>query len=464
MRKCQHKLVVSRSALSQRFAIALAAIAAVSASMATTPATAQITTQMLIGDAVSEISGGRYSDIDEAIKRFYNRDFLGARQFLEAAKQKDATLPPTDLTLAKMYFLAQNAAAGRASLEKTAMDNPGDPEAYLILADQAIRERRVIEAESLYEKGLELTEKFTENARRKRNLEIRARTGRALIAEQRRNWPAAVADLQALLKIDPDNAVAHYRLGVALFMQKKYKEGYDEFVNARKLDKNKAIPDPFAAAALMYDQLGMQNEAQTAFTRAYNANKNDDNTVTQYGQWLVKTGKVQQAEQVLSEGLKSNPDSLSLLILSGVAARMNKKMKPAEDYFVQAWGISPANVDVINQLALLLIDQPEQAKRERALQFAQISAQLNSQSADALMTLAWVFYQLGRVGEANAALQNAQQLGNISPDSSYLFAKMLVDQKRADPAKLLLRDALDEKYQGIFINRQEAQALLETLN
>jgi cytochrome c-type biogenesis protein CcmH/NrfG len=80
------------------------------------------------------------------------------------------------------------------------------------------------------------------------------------------------------------------------------------------------------------------------------------------------------------------------------------------------------------------------------------------------MTLAWVYYQLGRVGEANAALQNAQQMGNISPDSSYLFAKMLVDQKRADPAKLLLRDALDEKYQGIFINRQEAQALLETLN
>jgi Tfp pilus assembly protein PilF len=364
-----------------------------------------------------------------------------------------------------MYFLAtQNAAAGRASLEKTAMDHPGDPEAYLILADQAMRERRVIEAESLYEKGLQLTEKFTENARRKRNMEIRARTGRALVAEQRRNWPAAVADLQALLKIDPDNAVAHYRMGVSLFMQKKYKEGYDEFVNARKLDKNKAIPDPYAAAALMYDQLGMQNEAQTAFTRAYNANKADANTVTQYGQWLVKTGKVQQAEQVLSEGLKANPDSLSLLILSGVAARMNKKMKPAEDYFVKAWGISPANVDVTNQLALLLIDQPDQAKRDRAVQFAEISARLNNQSADALMTLAWVYYQLGRVGEANAALQNAQQMGNISPDSSYLFAKMLVDQKRADPAKLLLRDALDEKYQGIFINRQEAQALLETLN
>jgi Tfp pilus assembly protein PilF len=441
----------------------LVVVVFIAAMLTPSRAWAQITTQMLIGDAVSEV-GTRYSEVDEAIKRFANRDFLGARQFLESAKRKDPALPPTDLTLAKMYFFANNAAAGRASLEKTAMDNPGDPEAYLILADQAIGQGRIIEAESLYDKGLELTEKFSENPRRKRNFEIRARTGRGLVAERRRNWPEAAADLQALLKIDPDNAVGHYRLGVALFMQKKYKEGYDEFVNARKLDKNKAIPDPYAAAALMYDQLGMQSEAQQAFDRAYGANKTDANTVTQYGQWLIKTGNIQRAEQVLGEGLKANPDSLNLLILSGVAARMNKKMKPAEDYFVKAWGLSPANVEVTNQLALLLIDQPDQPKRERAVQFAEISARLNNQSADALVTLAWVYYQTGRVGEADAALRNAQQLGNISPDSSYLFAKIFVDQKRPEPAKLLLQDALDEKNQGIFINRQEAQALLETLN
>ena len=41
--------------------------------------------------------------------------------------------------------------------------------------------------------------------------------------------------------------------------------------------------------------------------------------------------------------------------------------------------------------------------------------------------------------------------------------RCFVDQKRPDPAKQLLQDALDEKNQGIFVNRQEAQALLETL-
>ena len=40
---------------------------------------------------------------------------------LEAAKKKSPDLPPVDLLLAKMYFLAGNANAGRISLEKTAM-------------------------------------------------------------------------------------------------------------------------------------------------------------------------------------------------------------------------------------------------------------------------------------------------------------------------------------------------------
>ncbi|MEX2309538.1 MAG: tetratricopeptide repeat protein [Pirellulales bacterium] len=428
--------------------------------MAAEHAWAQITTQMLIGDAVSEV-GSRYGDVDEAIKRFTNRDVLGARTFLETARRKDASLPPPDLLLAKMYFLSGNAAAGRASLERTAMEDPGDPEAYLILADQAIQQRRLIEAESLYDKGLALAQKFDGNAKRKRNAEVRSRTGRALVAEQRKDWQDAAADLQALLKIDPDNATAHYRLGRSLFMQKQFRDGYNEFVTARKLDKN--LPDPYVAAALMYDQLDQQNEAQQAFDRALKANSSDGNTLAAYGQWLVKRGSIEKAESMLAEARKANPENLNILILSGVAARMNKKMKPAEDYFMEALRISPANGDTINQLALLLIEQGDQAKRQRALEFAGISSRLNNESADAQVTLAWVLYQLGRAAEAEQALRNGLQLGSLSPDSSFLVAKVLVDQNRADAAKQILKGALDTETPGIFVNRQEAQALLETL-
>ena len=227
---------------------------------------------MLIGDSVSEI-GNRYGDVDEAIKRFMNRDVLAARQFLEAAKKKDASLPPVDLLLAKMYFLTDNAAAGRASLEKTALDNPDDPEAYLILADQAMQQGRTIEADALYEKGLAMAAKFSGNAKRKRNFEIRARSGRAAVAQRRKNWDAAVADLQGAAESwIPKTPAAHYRLGQALFMQKQFQDGFNEFAAAKKADKN--LPDPNVAAALMYDQLKMADKAQQAFDRATGGEQN----------------------------------------------------------------------------------------------------------------------------------------------------------------------------------------------
>ena len=143
---------------------------------------------------------------------------------------------------------------------------------------------------------------------------------------------------------------------------------------------------------------------------------------------------------------------------------MGKKMKQDEDYFVEALGISPSNGDVINQLALLLVEQPDQGKRDRALAFAGMSSQLNNQNADAQITLAWTLYQLGRVADAEQALRSGLSLGNPSPDSSYLVAKILMDQNKTEPAKQLLKAALETESPGIFIYRADAQAAYDKLN
>jgi predicted Zn-dependent protease len=427
-----------------------------------------ITTQMLIGDAVSTDSLKEYTDIDQAIKYFINRDVLAARQFLEAAKKKFPALPPVDLLLAKMYFLGGNANAGRSALEKTATENPDDPEPAVLLADQALGQGRTIEADALYARALELTSKFNGAAKRKRNFEIRGRAGRASVAQRRKNWDTAVSDLQALLKLDPENAVAHYRLGQTLFMQNKFQEGYAEFGEAKKRDKN--LPDPDVATALMYDQLKVADKTaktQQFFDRAMSKNKTDAAAVTAYAQWLIKQATPQtltKAEGLLADARKANPGNLNLLILSGVAARMGKKMKPAEDYFVEALGIAPANSDVINQLALLLVEQPGQEKHERAFQFARMNAQINNQNSDAQITLAWVLYQLGQLADAQAALQQGLNLGSPSPDSSYLVARILIDQNKAEPAKQLLKGALEQESPGIFIYRQDAQAAYDKLS
>ena len=109
-----------------------------------------ITTQMLIGDAVYARFAHRYTDVDQAIKCFINRDVLAARQFLEAAKKKDPTLPPVDLLLAKMYFSAETRRPDARRWKRRRLETPDDPEPILILADQALQQGRTIEADALY--------------------------------------------------------------------------------------------------------------------------------------------------------------------------------------------------------------------------------------------------------------------------------------------------------------------------
>jgi tetratricopeptide (TPR) repeat protein len=424
-------------------------------------ADAQVTTELLIGDSVSDV-GTKYSDVDEAVKRFSNRDVLGARQFLESAARKHPNLPPVELMMAKMYFVSGNPAGAQMALEQTVLENPTDPEPYILLGDQAIAQGRTVDAEALYEKGLRLIADFQGNAKRKHNLVIKAHNGHALVAERRKNWEPAVADLQILLKEDPDNAAAHFRLGRALFMLKKQREGYDELVKAQKLDDS--LPHPQVSSALLYDQLGQRDEAAKSFESAVRADKTNLKTLIAYAQWLIQTGDPAKAELVLAQSRKIDPESVDALSLSGVAARMSKKMKPAEDYFVEALRLGPSNSGVINQLALLLVDQPDDAKRKRALDFAQINATLRPDSSEANITLSWVLYKLGRTRDANELFKKGVQMGGLTADSSYLVAQMLVDQNQKDVARQILERALDNSEGTLFIMRADAETLKDSLS
>jgi tetratricopeptide (TPR) repeat protein len=420
------------------------------------PAAAQITAELLIGDSVSDL-GSRYSDVDEAIKRFTNNDELGARQFLETAVRKNPQLPPVDLLLAKMYFLGGNANAGMAYLERTVAENPGDPEPLLILGDQAFTTGQSIQAEALYERALTLIDSFQGNEKRKRSFVIRARNGHSAVAERRKNWQTAADDLTILIKVDPDNATARYRLGRSLFMLKKAREGYDEFKKASDLDDK--LPGPYVSTALMYEQLEARDDAKRAFERAVAENRTDVRTLLSYAQWLLKIGDIAKSESTLAEARRIEPENLDVLLLSGVAARMAKKMKPAEDYLSDALTLSPANSSVVNQLALLLIDQPDEQKRRRALEFAHINATLQPNSSEANVTLAWVRYQLGNPREAEAALRKGLESGNLSADSNFLIAKLLADQNKPDVARPFLTRAFDGANAGVFVFREDAEAL-----
>lgn len=418
----------------------------------------------LIGDSVSNADDARYSDVAEAIQRFRNRDQLSARTFLERAVQKDPKLPPVGVLMAKLQLLSGNAAGVRPALEQAVQeDSAGDPEPYLLLAEEALAGQRTIEADALFDKAVSMIEKYTTNAKRKRQFEIRAYRGRAIIGERRQDWEQAESDLRKWIEQDPEEASAYQRLGQVLFQYQtdaKDTEGFAAFKKAKEL--NKELPSPFVSAALMYSRNGKTARAMESFERAFAESGTDQTTLIAYAQALVKANQLPKAETVLKKAREVAANTDSVWLLSGVAARMAGDTKAAEQYLMQALALSPMNRDVLNQLSLVLLESEAEGSKARALQFAQLNQQLNQNNPDINVTLAWVLFQNGDARNATAALRQGLQGGALSPDGSFLLAKILLVRDDKTNAKRLLESALKSD-QGIFVERKEAERILGTL-
>lgn len=449
--------------LMERFRFALW-LALFTGTLLIVPATghAQLTADNLIGDSVSSPDSPKYSDINEAIKRYQNRDVLSAEQFLESAKRKNSKLPPVGVLLAKMHLLAGNSASVRPALEKSINEDADDPEPYLLLAEDTLNSARTIEADALFDKTVSLINGYKDNAKRKRELMMRAYRGRATVAERRKKWDLAAKDLQAWLKQDPDAATAHSRLGQVMYMLDKSSEGFQHFTEARRL--NDKLPSPHVLAASVYERRGQQQNALQEFTKAYKEDPTDETTLVTFAQSLIRAGELKKAEQILNKARGVSPDSFNVWLLSGVNARMSGKLDAAEEAFTRAMSLQPSSREVYNQLALLLGMQSDETKQARALQFAGTNAKLYPKNNDILVTLAWVYYERGQNSQATQILRQALQAGGqLGADAQYLVAKILAATKQKENARRILSKALTDD-QGIFVQRAEAEKLLESLN
>ena len=127
---------------------------------------------------------------------------------------------------------------------------------------------------------------------------------------------------------------------------------------------------------------------------------------------------------------------------------------------------SPLNVDVNNQLALLLIEKPDESSRRRATEFAELNQRLFPNNVEVVATLAWVFHHQNRKVEAErlfSAIATALANGSatVSSDPIYYLASFRAEQGQTAEARRLLAFLLKRDVPGLY--RQEAQALLARL-
>ncbi len=405
-------------------------------------------------------------ELRDAEKRFRNQDFEGAYRALVEARRLDPTLPPAQVMMAGMFSQINAPGGVRLYLERAAKEEPNDPEAFVIMGEIAISERRVTEAGMLYNHAHSLLRNFKGGAKRKDPLERRTLAGLATYHEAREEWASAEKYLLEWEKLEPKEAIVKQRLANALFRQEKAKEAYDKLKQAKEVDPRALTPE--AQMALFYQQKGDSKKAAEWMQSALGQAKDDANTLVVAASWALETDRLDEARKWASDALKLDKTSIPAMLIRGTVALFQKQYEDAEFYFETAFMQSPGNFAASNNLALALIEQEKHEqyarKRQKALELAENNVRQFQRSiwaSEAWSTYGWILYKNNRPQQALQALQQAAASGIVSEDTRYYLAVLLVEQDRREEARRLLREALESKRP--FSKRDDAKLLLERL-
>ena len=422
---------------------------------------AQLTAKNLVGKAVSD--DAQYKEINGAITRFGDRDIDGCRAILERARNNNAKLPPAGVMMAMLWLNVNQLLPARAELEQTTAKFPTDPEAYLMLADLAFQDRRVTDSAVLFERATLLTSTFEENPKRKRDFEIRGHAGTAAVAEAREQWADAQKQLEAWIALDPDNAGAHFRLGNVLFRLEQEQAALAEFQEARKLDANALQPE--LALARLYDEDDKKDVAKKWIEAAIKSAPDDAAVLLASAQWYLGQNDLETAQAIAEQVLAKDAKSLDGKIVRGVIARVARDYPTASKFFNDAHLQSPGNFAASNSLALVLIESEEKESQQRAVEMAEANVaryrENSPQQVNALTTLAWVYYKLGRVADAEKILAQVAQNNALTADGAYYIARILNDKGEKEEAGRLLDQVMSNE--PMFANRAAAEQLIESI-
>jgi len=401
----------------------------------------------------------KYPEFEEARKLLLKQDVDGALEVLNAAAAAHSELASGRVLLASIYYASNRAADGRVMLEKAVVETPDDPEPYLFMADQALRERQWTIASMLSEKAVVLSQAYKGDAERKKDLQKRALLIAGTAAKGREDWETSRKALSALVKLAPSDAAGHFQLGCVLFELKKDKEAYAELQAAARLDED--LPSAESTMGHLWDSAKDRAKAEEWMKRAVKTDGKKLNTRLDVAKWLFNVRRFDEAKEQIDEALLLDSDSQEALFWAGRIARFAKNNKDARRFLEKAYLQAPGSTVVANELALALGEISEE-DRKRAFSLAQATFNQNKNNPESAATLGWICYQLGRTEEAEQLLTAVAGTNQVTPDAIFYYATLADARNRGDVVKPYLEVAL--KNEAPFAYRDEAQQLLDRLN
>ncbi len=392
---------------------------------------------------------------EKARELFRSGKFDDALKELEKAAKSDPKLPPARVTIADYFHRAGQGQAARVQIEQAIAENPRHPAAYLLNGSFAFAEGRLTDTALNCKTALELAADPRWDAEQRKKYTRDARLGLASVFESRQDWAAAKENLVAVLNEDSKNTGLRSRAAIATFHLGFPEQALADFQATAKEDPSAELPE------LQMARLWSPKDdakAEEWLKKAVSSHEKDARAPRAYAGFLLDAGKPDAARPYVDAAVKLDPKNRETIALRGLLARYKKDFPAAEEAFEALSREYPNDSFAAWNLALVLAESVDAAKKRRALDLAESEVRKNSRSPEGFAVLGWCLYKSGKLDDAEKALATAASPGTVSRDLAYFSARVLADRgKFADSVKLL-RNAIAAK--GPFAYRPDADALL----
>lgn len=192
-------------------------------------------------------------------------------------------------------------------------------------------------------------------------------------------------------------------------------EGNPE-IAAQDLRKSLALDPNNAAAhgtiALLYEQLGMLDQAAEHYRRAAALKPDDPRIVNNYGRFLCYQGRHQEGLELLQQAAadKLYPKRWIPLTNAGECARQAGRLEEAERYLREALKLNPDNATALEAMVKLMLAKQEYLKARAFLQRYEAFAEPTAETLE-------LGYQIeSALGDPQAAEAYRKRLDTLPPD------------------------------------------------
>ncbi len=249
-------------------------------------------------------------------------------------------------------------------------------------------------------------------------------------------WRNSLTLFGHAVKVDPNNAVAHYNLGLALALRGGVAEPIHHFERAIALHhSHKQFPDVYKAYNNLGFILGQQsrwNEATNHLAEAHRRRPDDADVSFAYGSTLTQAGALTQAIAMLERVVEQRPAAPEPAIQLARALDRAGRVPEAERQLRRALRDAPPSVDVMDRLAWLLATSTDSRVRNgaEAIELSTRANQLVRTNHPALMLTAAA--ALAEAGQFDAALEKTRVAAELASRLSQTNAAMTAEKLLKD--------------------------------